>query len=90
MPYRPLNATRAPNSIRDFIATHVDMQFADMHAMLRLPLDEDGLAAGCNFACLSPLCGIIASASTSSIAKPARTASVQGRTGRLVPVALAT
>lgn len=64
MPYRPLNATRAPNSIRDFIATHVDMQFADVHAMLRLPLDEDGMAAGCNFACVSTLCAIIAGAST--------------------------
>ncbi len=64
MPYRPLNATRAPNSIRDFIATHVDMQFADVHAMLRLPLTEDGLEAGCNFACVSSLCGLIAGAST--------------------------
>ena len=64
MPYRPLNATRAPNSIRDFIATHVDMQFADVHAMLRLPLDRGRNGAGCNFACVSTLCGLIAGAST--------------------------
>jgi hypothetical protein len=40
------------------------MQFADVHAMLRLPLGEDGLQAGCNFACVSTLCGLIAGAST--------------------------
>lgn len=38
MPYRPLAATRAPKSIRDFVAKHIDMQFADVHAMLRLPV----------------------------------------------------
>lgn len=64
MPYRPLTATRAPKSIRDFIAAHIDMQFADVHAMLRLPLSDDGLKAGCNFACVSTLCGLIAGAST--------------------------
>jgi len=64
MPYRPLTTTRAPKSIRDFVATHVDMQFADVHAMLRLPLTDDGLNAGCNFACVSTLCGLIAGAST--------------------------
>jgi hypothetical protein len=32
--------------------------------MLRLPLAEDGLEAGCNFACVSSLCGLIAGAST--------------------------
>ena len=64
MAYRPLTTTRAPKSIRAFVATHVDMQFADVHAMLRLPLDGDGLEAGCNFACVSTLCGLIAGAST--------------------------
>lgn len=64
MPYRPLDAIRAPTSIRDFIAKHIDMQFADVHAMLRLPLTDDGLEAGCNFACVSTLCGLIAGAST--------------------------
>jgi hypothetical protein len=42
----------------------MDMQFADVHAMLRLPLAEDGLEAGCNFACVSSLCSLIAGAST--------------------------
>jgi hypothetical protein len=62
--YKPLATSRAPKSIRDFIAAHIDMQFADVHAMLRLPLSEDGLQAGCNFACVSTLCGLIAGAST--------------------------
>ena len=64
MPYRPLAAARAPESIRDFIAKHIDMQFADVHAMLRLPLNDDGLKAGCNFASVATLCGLIAGAST--------------------------
>lgn len=64
MAYRPLTTTRAPKSIRAFVATHVDMQFADVHTMLRLPLGGDGLEAGCNFACVSTLCGLIAGAST--------------------------
>jgi len=64
MPYRPLATTRAPKSIRVFVAKHIDMQFADVHAMLRLPLTEDGLEAGCNFSCVSTLCGLIAGAST--------------------------
>lgn len=64
MPYRPLATTSAPRAIRDFIANHIDMQFADVHAMLRLPLTEDGLEAGCNFACVATLCGLIAGAST--------------------------
>jgi len=29
MSYRSLATTRAPKSIRDFVATHIDMQFAD-------------------------------------------------------------
>jgi hypothetical protein len=41
--YKPLATSRAPKSIRDFIAAHIDMQFAAVHAMLRLPLVEDGL-----------------------------------------------
>lgn len=64
MAYRPLTTTRAPKSIRAFVATHVDMQFGDVHTMLRLPLGGDGLEAGCNFACVSTLCGLIAGAST--------------------------
>lgn len=64
MSYRPLAVKRAPKSIRDFVSKHIDMQFADVHTMLRLPLDSDGLEAGCNFACVSSLCGLIAGAST--------------------------
>jgi hypothetical protein len=50
MPYvrlRPAPAT--PPNLKDYIRIFVDMQFADVHAMLRLPLPIDGLDAGCNF-----------------------------------------
>jgi hypothetical protein len=40
------------------------MQFADVHAMPCLPLTDDGLMAGCNFACVPTLCGLVAGAST--------------------------
>jgi hypothetical protein len=64
LPYRPLATSRAPRSIRDFVAAHIDMQFADVHAMLRLPFAEDGMEAACNFACVLTLCSLIAGAST--------------------------
>jgi len=65
MAFRELCTEQAPHSIRDFVRQHVDMQFADVHAMLRLPITTDtGLEAGCNFAAVSTLCGLIAGAST--------------------------
>ena len=40
-----------PRRVVHFIRKHVDMQFADVHAMIRLPIDtDDGLKAECNFA----------------------------------------
>jgi hypothetical protein len=63
--FRGLYTEQAPQSIRDFVRQYVDMQFADVHAMLRLPITTDvGLEAGCNFAAVSTLCGLIAGAST--------------------------
>ena len=67
MPYRPLAATRAPKSIRDFVSKHIDMQFADVHTMLHLPLDSDGLGAGCNFACVSSLWPIAVAAAQRNV-----------------------
>jgi hypothetical protein len=65
MAFRGLCTELAPPSIRDFVREHLDMQFADVHAMLRLPITPDqGLDAGCNFAAVSTLCGLIAGAST--------------------------
>ena len=65
MAYRPLATFGAPRPIRDFVADRIDMQFEDVHAMMRLPLTgDDGLRAGCNFACLTTLCVLIAGTST--------------------------
>jgi hypothetical protein len=65
MAFLPLATDAAPSSIRDFVRRHVDMQLADVHAMLRLPLDAlEGMEGGCNFASVSVLCAVVAGAST--------------------------
>jgi hypothetical protein len=69
--YQPLQLDPAtPTNVRDFIVEHVDMQFRDVHAMLRLPqadengYDIEGLDAGCNFAAAGWLLSLIAGMST--------------------------
>lgn len=52
-----------PERVKDFIAKHVDMQFHDVHCMLRLPMPERALRAGCNFAAASTLLGLVSGAS---------------------------
>jgi hypothetical protein len=65
MSYCPLATPGACRSIRDFVANHLDMQLADIHAMLRLAMPHiDGLEAGCNLASVASLCGVIAGVST--------------------------
>lgn len=65
MPYIPLRTDGAPQSIRDFVSLHVDMQLHDVHTMLRLPIREQpGMEGGCNFATVSVLCSLVAGAST--------------------------
>src|SRR5262245_46181853 len=65
MSYTPLKTDAAPQSIRDFVRLHVDMQLLDVHTMLRLPFgDQPGMEGGCNFATVSVLCSVIAGAST--------------------------
>lgn len=62
--YLPLNVDPgAPSQVRVFIAEHVDMQFHDVHCMLRLPMTARGLRAGCNFAAASTLLGLVSGAS---------------------------
>jgi len=57
-------APHTPIPVRHLVRKHLDMQFADAHAMLRLPIKTDsGLRAGCNFACASWLLGPIGGAS---------------------------
>jgi hypothetical protein len=62
--YLPLSVhPSAPERIKRFVADHVDMQFSDVHCMLRLPMSRYGLRAGCNFAAATCLLGLIAGAS---------------------------
>lgn len=65
MSYTPLKTDAAPQSIRDFVRLHVDMQLHDVHTMLRLPIQsQPGMEGGCNFASVSVLCSVVAGAST--------------------------
>jgi hypothetical protein len=51
-----------PN-LQRLLQAQVDMQFADLRLLLRLPIPRSGLEAGCNFACAAVLFNIIAGAS---------------------------
>jgi hypothetical protein len=55
--------------INHFIETVLDMQFADVRAMLQLPRPDLGIIAACNFAIVSTLCNLISGIST-TIYKP--------------------
>lgn len=63
--YRPLSLSpETPTPVERFIRGHVDMQFHDVHCMLRLPMKEAGLEAGCNLSAASFLLALIAGLST--------------------------
>src|SRR5437879_2273730 len=65
MAYRPLRIDSAtPQHVAEFIREHVDMQFHDVHCMLRLPLASADLNAGCNFTAASFLLLLIGGLST--------------------------
>ena len=51
-----------PN-LQRLLQAQVDMQFADIRLLLRLPIPRSGLEAGCNFACAAVLFNTIAGAS---------------------------
>ena len=57
--------------VQEFIVRVLDMQFADVRAMLQLPRPEIGIRPGCNFAIVSSLCNLISGIST-TIFKPPR------------------
>jgi hypothetical protein len=60
MSYYPLNPhPNTPDPVKIFLRDHVDMQFHDVHIMLRLPLPAQGLDAGCNFAAAHVLLALI-------------------------------
>jgi hypothetical protein len=57
-----ISYTRFPK-LRAFVEWGIDMQLADVHEMLRLPLPDLGLDAGHNFAAATSLANLIAGAS---------------------------
>ncbi len=69
---------RVPDAFRpyplvyDFVFNHVRMQFEDVGAMLRLPMQAHGLNNGCNFASASVICNLISGISV-TIFQPAVT-----------------
>lgn len=60
MAYQPLVLSPGtPPVVQHFIQGQVDMQFHDIHCMLRLPLLEHDLGAGCNFASANVLLAMV-------------------------------
>ncbi len=53
-----------------FVFNHVRMQFEDIGAMLRLPMQAHGLNNGCNFVSASVICNLISGVSV-TIFQPA-------------------
>jgi hypothetical protein len=77
--YRPVAiSSSTPASVAQFIRSTVDLFFGDVHAMLRLPLPQEGLEAGCNYSGAAVLLAVISGASV-VLYDP----SVKGDRGRL-------
>jgi len=55
--------------VQNFVVQVLDMQFADVRAMLQLPRPDVGITPACNFAIVSTLCSLISGIST-TIYKP--------------------
>src|SRR5207302_10611232 len=69
---------RVPDAFRPyalvytFVSDHVRMQFEDVGAMLRLPMQAHGLTNGCNFASTSVICNLLGGVSV-TVFQPAVT-----------------
>ncbi len=62
--------------VEKFITNHLDMQFNDVRAMMRLPLPRQGMTGGCNFAAAVVMCNLIQGAAKLLYSRP------KGRTGK--------
>lgn len=76
------DAFRPHRLVYDFVFNHVRMQFEDIGAMLRLPMQAHGLNNGCNFASASVICNLISGVSVTIfqpavIQKPDRHGNIQ-------------
>lgn len=67
-----------------FVVDHVRMQFEDVGAMLRLPMQAHGLTNGCNFASASVICNLLSGVSV-TIFQPAVTEK-RDRNGKMRPI----
>ena len=60
MSYQPLTLDeKTPTVVERFVRQHLEMQFHDIHCMLRLPLPELDIKAGCNFAVANSLLSLV-------------------------------
>lgn len=60
MAYQQLSLHQnTPTVIERFVRQHLEMQFHDIHCMLRLPLPEQDIKAGCNFAVANSLLSLV-------------------------------
>ncbi len=57
--YQPLKMSRHVGPLAKGLVQHIDMLLGDVHSMLRLPLSEEGLTHGCNFAAALVLLEVI-------------------------------
>jgi hypothetical protein len=58
-----LQAVQAYPHLRRLLVIQLDMQFADLHGLLRLPLKKAGISAGCNLTAAALLFNIISGSS---------------------------
>ena len=69
-----------PRAVRTFISQVMDVNLADIHAMLRLPRPEVNITEGCNFSIVAVLMNVISGVSvvlSGIIASHGRTAPYQ-------------
>lgn len=60
MAYTPIPIpSNCPEEAAAIVRQAIDPRLSDVHSMLRMPLDQDGLSAGCNFAIADVLFGLI-------------------------------
>ncbi len=60
MAYIPIQQDQnVPKNLKSFVSDQLDMQFHDVHCMLRLPMKDLGLDAGCNFAAANCILSLI-------------------------------
>jgi len=60
MAYTPVSIHKdTPARVRKFIEQHLDTQFADIHAILRLPFSDMNGLGGCNFAAANSLLAFV-------------------------------